>query len=113
VNFGVGAETAAELLKSVRVGITVEEIPLLEVNNATPLAFTLEVRGGRSIASVGEAADYFAGLSQDQREASHWKVAIRMLNNAIKEPSYLRTATMSLQTALLLDGILDSAHPSR
>ena len=84
-----------------------------EVTNATPLAFTLELRGGTSIARVGEAADYLAGLTQDQREANHWKVAIRMLNNAIKEPSYLRAATMSLQTAFLLDGRLDSAHTSQ
>jgi hypothetical protein len=95
-----------------RVGSTAKENSLLEVNNATPLAFTLELRGGRSIATVGEAADYFAGLTQDQREASHWKVAIRMLNHGIKEPSYLRAAAMSLQTALLLDGLLDSAHTS-
>ena len=84
-----------------------------EVNNATPLPFTLELRDGSSIARVGEAADYLAGLTQDQREASHWKVAIRMLNNAIKEPSYLRAATMSLQTAFMLDGMLDLAHTSR
>jgi hypothetical protein len=86
---------------------------VLEVNNATSLAFTLELRDGRSIARVGEAAAYLAGLTQDQREAGHWKVAIRMLNNAIKEPSYLQAATMSLQTALLLDGLLDSAHTTR
>jgi hypothetical protein len=86
---------------------------LLEVNNATPLAFTLELRDGGSLARVGEAADYFAGLTRDQREASHWMVAIRMLNHAIKEPSYLRAATLSLQTALLLDGLLDSSHTSQ
>ena len=86
---------------------------MLEVNNATPLAFTLELRDGRSIARVGEAANYFGGLTEDQRETGHWRVAIRMLNNAIKEPSYLRAATMSLQTALLLDGMLDSAHTTQ
>jgi hypothetical protein len=86
---------------------------LQEVNNATPLPFTLELRDGRSIAKVGEAADCLAGLTPDQREASHWKVAIRMFSNAIKEPSYLRAATMSLQTAFMLDGMLDSAHTSQ
>jgi hypothetical protein len=103
----------AELLGSLRVESATKEYPLQDVNNATPLAFTLELRDGRSIARVGEAADYFAGLTQDQRESSHWKVAIRMLNNAIKEPSYLRAATMSLQTEFLLGGLLDSAHTSR
>ena len=39
-----------------------------EVTNATPLAFTLELRGGKSIAKVGEAADYLSGLTQDQRD---------------------------------------------
>ena len=34
-----------------------------------------------------------------------------MLNNALKEPTYLKTATMSLQTALILDGILASPPP--
>jgi len=86
---------------------------VLEVNNATSLSFTLELRDGTSIAKVGEAADYLAGLTPDQRDAGHWKVAIRMLNNAIKEPSYMRAATMSLQTAFMLDGTLDSAHTSR
>jgi len=86
---------------------------VLEVNNATSLSFTLELRDGTSIAKVGEAADYLAGLTPDQRDAGHRKVAIRMLNNAIKEPSYMRAATMSLQTAFMLDGTLDSAHTSR
>lgn len=84
----------------------------MEVNNATSLPFTLDLRDGRSIARVGEAAEFFSSLTADQREAGHWKVAIRMLNNAIREPSYLRAATMSLQTALMLDGMLDSAHTS-
>jgi hypothetical protein len=34
-----------------------------------------------------------------------------MLNNALKEPTYLRTATMSLQTALVLEGRLASPSP--
>lgn len=84
----------------------------MEVNNATSLPFTLELRDGRSIASVGEAAEFFSSLTADQRKAGHWTVAIRMLNIAIREPSYLAAATMSLQTALLLDGMLNSAHTS-
>jgi hypothetical protein len=34
-----------------------------------------------------------------------------MLNNALKEPVYLKAATMSLQTAFVLEGILVSPHP--
>ena len=32
----------------------------------------------------------------------------RMLNNALDQPTYLKTATMSLQTALLMEGLLPS-----
>jgi hypothetical protein len=85
------------------------ERPLLDLAGNSQLAFPLTLTDGRTIATVGEAADYFARLSLDQRDLSHWKIAIRMLNNALREPIYLKTATMSLQTALVLDGIL--AHP--
>jgi hypothetical protein len=81
-----------------------------EITNATPLTFTLELHDGSSISKVGEAVTYFTNLSKDRRESSHWRVAIRMLDHAIGEPSYLRAATMSLQTALTLDGALDSSH---
>jgi hypothetical protein len=33
-----------------------------------------------------------------------------MLNIALKEPTYLRAATMSLQTALILEGTLATAR---
>jgi len=56
-------------------------------------------------------AFWFAGLTLEQRDKGHWMIAIRMLNNALKEPNYLKTATMSLQTAFILEGILASPHP--
>jgi hypothetical protein len=31
-----------------------------------------------------------------------------MLNHALDQPTYLKTATMSLQTALLMEGLLAS-----
>jgi hypothetical protein len=74
------------------------------------LPFALELRDGQTIASVGDAAAYCSALTQERREAGHWKIAIQMLNNALREPVYLRAATMSLQTALLLDDALLSAH---
>jgi hypothetical protein len=80
------------------------------LSNSSPLSFALELRGGQTIASVGDAAAYFSALTGEQREAGHWKIAIQMLNTAIREPSYLRAASMSLQTALLLDDALLSAH---
>ena len=83
---------------------------MLDLVNNSRLAFPLTLTDGKTIETVGEAANYFAHLSLDRRDLSHWKVAIRMLNNALKEPTYLKTATISLQTAFMLDGIL--AHPN-
>ena len=74
----------------------------------SPLAFSLTLNNGQVIETVGDAAAYFGTLSADNLGQNHWKVAVRMLNNALNQPTYLRTATMSLQTALLLDGNLAS-----
>jgi hypothetical protein len=75
---------------------------------ASPLTFSLTLNNGQVIETVGDAAAYFGTLSADQLGQHHWKVAVRMLDNALNQPTYLKTATMSLQTALLLDGILAS-----
>jgi hypothetical protein len=42
----------------------------------------------------------------EQRERFHWVVAVRMLDHALREPRYLKAATISFQTALVLDGVL-------
>jgi hypothetical protein len=80
----------------------------MEITNRTALPLAFRLVDGRTLQSVGEASDLFAGLNQDQRERSHWQVAIRMFAHAMTEPAYLKAATMSLQTALLLDGLLQS-----
>ena len=38
----------------------------------------------------------------------HWQIAVKMLNHALDQPTYLKTATISLQTALVLEGVLAS-----
>jgi len=68
--------------------------------------------GQPPIATVGEAAALFATLSAEQRETSHWKRAILMLNHAMKEPRYLATATVNLQTALSVERLLLEFPPS-
>ena len=75
---------------------------------SSPLAFSLTLNYGQVIETVGDAAAYFVTLSAEQLGQHHWKVAVRMLDNALNQPTYLRTATMSLQTALLIEGILAS-----
>jgi hypothetical protein len=58
------------------------------------------------VATVGDAVGVFGELTLDQHEQHYWKVAIHMLNSAIKEPRYLTAATITLQTALNLSGML-------
>jgi len=80
-------------------------LPELEKNS--PLAFSLALKDGRKIETVGEAADFLSALTEQQRERAHWKMAILMLNNAMKEPGYLTTATINLNSALLYDRLSD------
>ena len=88
-----------------------QDFALSGLSNNSRLSFPLALTDGTVIATVGEAAVFFAGLPLEQRDKGHWTIAIRMLNNALKEPTYLKTATMSLQTALILEGLLVSPHP--
>lgn len=71
------------------------------------LTFPIPLTDGRMISEIGDAADLFEGLSEAQRLSSHWSIAIRMLDHALLEPAYLKTATLSLQTALAMEGLLD------
>jgi hypothetical protein len=82
-------------------------LPVL-TNNST-ISFPLTLKGGRqTIRTVGDAADYFSSLSAEQRDRNYWSVAIKMFKHAIEEHPYLTAATISLQTALLMDGLLES-----
>jgi hypothetical protein len=72
----------------------------------TPLPFPLELKDGRHLTLVGDAVAYFMHLSQKQQEAQYWQRAIRMFDTAAQEPTYLRTATICLQTALAMDKLL-------
>jgi len=55
---------------------------------------------------IGDAAKYVGKMTAEQREQYHWTVAVRMLDHALNEPRYLKTATLSFQTALAMDGQL-------
>jgi hypothetical protein len=70
------------------------------------LAFPIALADGRTMSEIGDVADLFATLTDAQRRSSHWSIAIRMLDIALTEPAYLKTATLSLQTALAMDGLL-------
>jgi hypothetical protein len=45
-------------------------------------------------------------LTPEQREQHCWKLAVHLLNTVIKEPRYIKSATITLQTALDLSGML-------
>jgi hypothetical protein len=62
-----------------------------------PLAFPLTLKSGQVIETVGDAASYFATLTEEKRGHSHWQVAVRMLNNALDQPTYLKTATIAIR----------------
>ena len=70
-----------------------------------PLAFELVCKDG-VVATVGDAVGLFGKLTPDQHDQHCWKVAIHTVNSAIKEPRYLTAATITLQTALNLSGML-------
>ncbi len=76
------------------------------VTRETPLAFEIEMLDGSTIKTVGDVELYLRQLSDEQQLHSHWGVAVQMFANAMREPAYLKAATMSFQTALALDGLL-------
>lgn len=82
---------------------------MLELEKRSPLTFSIVLKDGRALETVGDAADYLSALNVDQRERSHWKTAIMMFNNAMREARYLKIATMNLRSALLYDRLLDDA----
>jgi hypothetical protein len=80
---------------------------LLDLEKTSPLAFSLTLKDGRKLETVGDAANYLTSLTEEQRERVHWKTAILMLNNAMKESRYLTTATVNLRSALLYDRLTE------
>ncbi|MEN3346840.1 MAG: hypothetical protein V7632_475 [Bradyrhizobium sp.] len=82
---------------------------MLELEKRSPLAFPIAMKDGRTLATVGDAADYLSALSLDQRERMYWRTAIMMFNNAMREPSYLKIATINLRSALVYDRLVDDA----
>ena len=83
-----------------------KEISLSGLTIVSSLAFPLSLKSGQVIETIGDAASYFGTLTEEKRGHSHWQVAVRMLNHALDQPTYLKTATISLQTALALEGVL-------
>ena len=75
------------------------------VISTTPLAFKLVCKD-TVLKTLGDAARLCGELTPEQREEYCRKVAVHALNNAIKEPRYIKAATIMSQTALNLSGML-------
>lgn len=78
-----------------------------QIHSTSPLPIALTLNDGTTLATVGDAGTYLSRLSEDQFQKHHWKVAVKLLDSALKESRYLYAANVTLQTALVLDGLLD------
>jgi hypothetical protein len=72
----------------------------------SPLSFPLALLDGRTIETIGDAANHLTHVPERELGQYHWTVAVRMLDHALTEPTYLRTATICFQTALAMQGVL-------
>ena len=92
--------------------LTGRSVPMKDIKSGltivSPLAFPLTLKSGQILETVGDAAAYFGTLTEEKRGQGHWQIAVKMLNHALDQPTYLKTATISLQTALVLEGVLAS-----
>ena len=64
---------------------------LLGLTIISPLSFPLALLDGGTIETIGDAANYLAGLPEEELGQHHWTVAIRMLDHALAEATYLKT----------------------
>jgi hypothetical protein len=78
---------------------------LSTTGSATPLAFELICKE-KTLATMGDAMRLIAELEPEQRDQYWWKVAMLSINSATREPAYIKAATINLQTALNLNGML-------
>jgi hypothetical protein len=78
---------------------------LFELVLNRPLAFEMVTNQG-TITTLGDAVGLIAAMTPEQRENYWWKQSLHALHIAIKEPAYINAATLTLQTALTLNGML-------
>jgi hypothetical protein len=78
---------------------------MVSLISTSPLAFDLVCRD-RVLATIGDAVRLLGELTPAERETYWWRTAIHTINSAIKEPRYIKAATLTLQTALNLSGKL-------
>jgi hypothetical protein len=77
----------------------------LDLITNRPLAFELVTTQG-TLETLGDAVTMIGQLTPEQRDTYWWNSALQALNTAIREPAYTNAATLTLQTALNLNGML-------
>jgi hypothetical protein len=73
----------------------------------TALAFSIPMKSGQVLATVGDAIDFVGRLPQERLARHYWYRAVVMLNTALKSPHFL--ATINLQAAAAMDFLLSEA----
>jgi hypothetical protein len=87
-------------------GVLLIGVVLFELERDSALAFSIPIRGGQVLATIGDAIDFVAGLSQERLERHYWYRAVLMLNTAVKRPQFRAAATINLHTAVAMDFLL-------
>jgi hypothetical protein len=67
----------------------------------------LVAKPSTSIETLGDAIEFLSALSSEVRSKPHWYPAIHSVGIAIREPRYVTLATLNLQTALVIDYLLE------
>jgi hypothetical protein len=78
---------------------------LFDLITNRPLAFKLVTTQG-TLETLGDAVTMIGLMTPEQRQTHWWKRSLYTLHTAVKEPAYINAATLTLQTALTLSGML-------
>ena len=82
---------------------------MFKLERDAALAFSIPLKSGLVLATVGEAIDFVARLPQERLSRHYWFRAVVMLNTAVKRPHFLATAKINLHAAAAMDFLLSEA----
>jgi hypothetical protein len=72
---------------------------------STPFDDPIKLRGGGTLVTLQQAADYIVALPEKARHESHWQVAVENLINAAETGGgWLMFARVAMMRALATDG---------
>lgn len=79
----------------------------MSTNSLARLTYELVAKPDTALHTLSDAVRFIASLTPGQRSYPHWTRAILALNAATHELGYIAMATMNLETALVLDHLLE------